>query len=77
VTAHGEILLSATGELAAGLRAEIGRLEVDARLLQERLPMFAANVRTLRARLAGVLGLCESLLAQRDAGAPISEGRPS
>ncbi len=57
-------LVGAAGELATLLRLEVGRLEVDARRLSERLPQFAGDVRALRARFATVLKAAEAVLRE-------------
>ncbi len=58
-------LVAVAGELARELREETGRLERDARVLELRgLPLFAANVRSLRGRLVGVLKLADAVARQ-------------
>ena len=58
-----EALYHAAVNLAKELRQEIPRLDRDAVALQERLPRFAADVRTLRRQLTTVLKLAEAVLA--------------
>jgi len=60
-----EALHHAARNLADELRREIPRLERDAVALQERLPRFAADVRTLRRRFVTVLKLAEDVIAAR------------
>jgi hypothetical protein len=56
VTVHRDVLVGAARELAKTLKAEMDHLDRDARALEERgNRLFAAEVRSLRTRLAKVL----------------------
>ncbi len=64
-----ELLIAQAAGLADELRREVGLLDRDARALDLRgLPMFAANLRTIRGRLATVMALALEVAEQGGTG---------